>query len=152
MPFPYLTRGSSIRTRARTQSKRNSHTAEARRAQRLLAVADRPSSSSNSTQQQRRCGSGGGQLHAREPPIVRLMTPCLGGCALFVSVTCALVLFFGCVVSRVLCVDCWLFLVMIRTYSGVCDQCMYLWIYVLLRGFFATRKHARRQKLSQIKN
>ena len=34
--------------------------------------------------------SGGGQLRASEPPIVRLMTPCLGGCALFLSVTCAL--------------------------------------------------------------
>ena len=35
-----------------------------------------------STQQRRRRGSGGGQLRASEPPIVRLMTPCLGGCAL----------------------------------------------------------------------
>ena len=34
--------------------------------------------------------SGGGQLRASEPPIVRLMTPCLGGCALLGSVTCAL--------------------------------------------------------------
>ena len=54
------------------------------------AAADRPNSSSSSTQQQRRRGSGGGQLRASEPPIVRLMTPCLRGCALLGSVTCAL--------------------------------------------------------------
>ena len=30
----------------------------------------------------RRRGSGGGQLRASEPPIVRFMTPCLGSCAL----------------------------------------------------------------------
>ena len=88
MPFPYLTRGSSIRTRARThrvnESLQHSHTAEATTAQRLLAAAaaDKPNSSSSSTQQWRQRGSGGGQLRARGPRIVRLMTPCLGGCAL----------------------------------------------------------------------
>ena len=45
------------------------------------AAADRPNSSSSSTQRRRRHGSRGGQLRASEPPIVRLMTPCLGGCA-----------------------------------------------------------------------
>ena len=50
------------------------------------AAADRPnSSSSSSTQQRRRRGSGGGQLRASEPPIVRLMTPCLCGWALLGS-------------------------------------------------------------------
>ena len=80
--------------RAHTQSQRNSqhsHTAEATTAQRLFAAAaDRPHSSSSSTQQRRRRGSGGRQLRASEPPIVRLMTPCLGGCELFGSVTSAL--------------------------------------------------------------
>ena len=72
------------------------HTAEAPSAQRLFAAAaDRPNSSS-STQQRRRRGSGGGRLRASEPPIVHLI-PCLGGCAFFGSVTCALLL--GCVVS-----------------------------------------------------
>ena len=76
MPFSWLTRGGSIRTRARTQSKRNSHTAEARTAHRLLAAApaapDRPNSRSSSTPQRRRRwrGGGGGQLRASEPPIV----------------------------------------------------------------------------------
>ena len=67
------------------------HTAEeaTTTAQRLFAAAaDRPNSSSSSTQQRRRRGSGGGQLRASEPLIVRLMTPCMGGCALFRSVTC----------------------------------------------------------------
>ena len=69
----------------------HSRTAEARTAQRFLAAADRPRSSSRgSTQQRRQSGSGGGQLRANEPPIVRLMTPCLGGCALFGSITCGL--------------------------------------------------------------
>ena len=86
-----------------------------------------------------RC-SGGGQLRASEPPIVRLITPCLGGCVLFTSVTCAV--FEGCLVSGVLCVVCLLFIVMIRTYIVI--------MYVLLRGFFATaRKHVRHEKLSQ---
>ena len=50
------------------------------------AAEDRPNrSSSSSAQQRRRGGSGGGQLRASEPPIVRLMTPCLGGCALLES-------------------------------------------------------------------
>ena len=71
-----------------TQSKRkpqHSHTSEVTTAQRLLsaaALADRSNSSSSSTQQQRRCGSEGGQLRASEPPIVLLVTPCLGGCVL----------------------------------------------------------------------
>ena len=68
-----------------TQSKRksqHSHT-ESTTAQRLLAAAaNRPNSSSSSTQQRRRRGSGGSQLRTSEPPIVRLMTQCLGGCAL----------------------------------------------------------------------
>ena len=34
--------------------------------------------------------SGGGQLRASEPPIVRLMTPCLCGCASLGFVRCAL--------------------------------------------------------------
>ena len=47
------------------------------------AATDRPNrSSSDSSQERRRRGSGGGQLRASEPPIVRLMTQCLGGCAL----------------------------------------------------------------------
>ena len=95
-------------------SKRNSQTAEARAVQRLFAAAaDRPNSSSSSTQQRRRRGNGGGQLRANEPPIVRVMTPYLGGCKLCGSVTCYM-LSVGCVVSHVLCVVCWLFLAMIR--------------------------------------
>ena len=75
------------------------------------AAADRPNSSSSSTQQQRRRrSSGGGQLRANEPPIVRLMTPCLRGCALLGSVTFALLL--GHVALRCLgttCVRCTVF-------------------------------------------
>ena len=75
-----------------------------------------------------RRGSKAGQLRARDPPIVRLMTPYL------VAAGC-----FG--LSRVLCVICWLFLDMIRTHV-VMD--------VLLPWVFATaRKHVRREKLSQ---
>ena len=78
--------------------------------------------------------------------IVGLMTPCLGGYALLGSVWVCHVfsmLFVGCVASRVLCVVCWLFLTMIRTYMVM---------YMLLRGFFATtRKHVRREKLTQNK-
>ena len=67
---------------------------EATTAQRLFAVAaDRLNISSSSTQQRRWRGSGGGQLRASEPPIARLMTTCLGGCALFESVTYALCYF-----------------------------------------------------------
>ena len=50
-----------------------------------MAAADRPNSSTSRMHQRRRRGSGGGQLRASEPPIVRLMTPCLGGCALYAS-------------------------------------------------------------------
>ena len=63
----------------------HTHTAETRTTQLLLlAAGDRPTSSSSScsTQQRQRRGSRGGQLRASEPPIVRFMTPCLGGCAL----------------------------------------------------------------------
>ena len=88
------TRG--VHTHIVTESLNTLYTAEARTAQRLFAAAaDRPNSSS-STQQRRRRGSGGGRLRASEPPIVHLI-PCLGGCAFFGSVTCALLL--GCVVS-----------------------------------------------------
>ena len=54
--------------------------------------ADRPNSSStsSSTQQRWRRGSGGSQLRASEPPIVRLMSPFLGVRALLGSVTCVL--------------------------------------------------------------
>ena len=137
------------RTRlAHAQSKRKSlaHSREATTAQRFFAAAaDKPNRSGSRTQQRWQRGSGGGQIRASEPPIVRLITPCLGGCALFGSFMCALpVLFVGCVVSRVFCVVYWLFLAMIRTYMIV---------YVLFRGFFATtRKHVRREKLSQSQN
>ena len=79
------------------------------------AATDRPNrSSSDSSQERRRRGSGGGQLRASEPPIVRLMTPCLGGCELLRSVMDALCL--SAVLSRVLGVVCWLLLATIRTY------------------------------------
>ena len=45
-------------------------------------AAGRPNSSSSSAQQRRRRGSGGRQLRASEHPVVRLMTPWLGVCAL----------------------------------------------------------------------
>ena len=80
-----------------TQSKRKSpeHRVKQKKQQQdndlfAAAAADRPNSSSSSTQQRWRRDSGGGQLRASEPPIVRLMTPCLGGCALLGSVTRAL--------------------------------------------------------------
>ena len=54
----------------------------------FATAAVRPNSSgSSSTQQRRRRGSGGGQQRASEPPIVRLMTPCVGGCALVYAST-----------------------------------------------------------------
>ena len=48
----------------------------------MAAAADTPNRSSTSTRPRRRRGSGRGQLRASEPPTARLMTPCLGGCAL----------------------------------------------------------------------
>ena len=67
----------------------------------FAAVADRSNSNRSSTQKRRRRGSGGGQLRASKPLIVHLMTPCLGGCALFGSVTCVLYC-----LSAVLCHVC----------------------------------------------
>ena len=94
-----------VRTHKVNESLNTLHTAKkAATAQRLFAAeADRPNSGSRGTQQ-RRGGNGGGQLRASESPIVRLMTPCLDGCALFRSVTCAVLchvhmcsaLFVGC--------------------------------------------------------
>ena len=59
----------------RTQQKQQQHNDYSPQQQ------DRPNSSS-SKQLWRLRGSGGGQLRASEPPIVRLMTSCLGGCVL----------------------------------------------------------------------
>ena len=83
----------SVHTHKANEGFSTLHTAEATAAQRLLAAAaatDRPNSSSSNTQQRRRRGSGGDHLRASEPLIVLSMTPCLGGCVLFGSVTCAL--------------------------------------------------------------
>ena len=136
-----------------TQSKQkfqHLHTAGATTtAQQLFATAaGRPNSSNSSTQQRRRCGSGGDQLLPSEPPIIRLMTPCLGGCPLFgLSVVL-------CVVGRLCCVTCalycWVFLAMIRTYVVMYVVCEWITLLfrthdVLLRGFFTTtRKRVRR--------
>ena len=94
------------------------------------AAADRPNSSSSSTQQRGQRVSGGGQLRASEPPIVRLVTPCLDGCALFGSVTCALC---HLVIYVPVVVRDWIYLVDVCVAPGVC--------YYL--------KHVRPQKPSQ---
>ena len=93
----------------------------------------------SNTQQRRRRGSGGGQLRASDPPTVRLMTPCLGGRALFGSVTCAL-LFVGCVVQCV-CHVCYVLFVgrvlLGYVHTRSCMRCSL--------GFsLTTRKHVRR--------
>ena len=76
------------------------HTAEATTAHRIFAVAaDRPNNSSSSTRQRLPRGSRGGQLRASEFHIIRLMTSCLGGCAMFLSRVV-------CVVCRLCCVTC----------------------------------------------
>ena len=67
------------------------------------------------THKRRRRGSGGGQLRSSEPPIDRLMTPCLGGCTSFCVCHVSSVFFGGSVVSRVLCVVSWLLHATIRT-------------------------------------
>ena len=59
-------------------------------------------------------GSGGGQLRASDPPIVRLMTPCLGDCGLFGSFTCAL-----CCLSALLCLLREFLLLLEKTQSNV---------------------------------
>ena len=73
----------------RTQLKQQQHNDYSQQQQQ---AADRPSSSSSSSisissSTQQRRGSGGGQLRASV--LSSVMTPCLGGCALFRSVTCA---------------------------------------------------------------
>ena len=62
----------------------------------------------------------------------RLITPSHGGCALFRFVTCALrcenniVFFQKAVLSRMLCVVCWLFLATIRAHAVTCVVCEWI--------------------------
>ena len=111
--------------RAHTQRKRKSQHSAHSRSNNSTTISQEQQTGSTAVEAAR--SSGGGAAagvasyeRASEPLIVRLMTPCLGGCALFGFVTCS-------------CVVCWRFLATIRTHLVMYVLIAHEWI-TLLNG------------------
>ena len=105
---PYLMRGSSIRTRARTHRVSESRTQQKQEQHNDYWQQQQHAATAAAWQRGRPATSERASYRPFDDSVP-------GGCALFGSVTCARC-YLSAVLSLVLCVVCWLFLAMIRTY------------------------------------
>ena len=103
----------------------------------------------SNTQQRRRRGSGGGQLRASDPPTVRLMTPCLGGRALFGSVNVCSVVCRLCCVTCAMC--CLLAVLLGYVHTRSCMRCS-LFFLLRLGNTYVVKKLSQNRKRPPKKN